>query len=335
MTVSGGKLQRSTRASNIALWVVAVSLVAVVAMPWWGDRAALRLATEILYYLALAQMWNLLAGYGGLVSIGQQAFVGFGGYTLFVCVVYAGLSPLAAIPLGGVVAALVALPSAFLLFRLRGAYFAVGSWVLAEVFLLSFAQIEALGGGSGMSLPLRAVRSIARSATERDSIVLWIAVALCVLSLVVVVLLLRSRIGLALMANRDDPIAAEGAGVNVVRVKLVVFLVAAAITGLIGALIFLTKLRISPAAGFDLIDWTANVIFIVVIGGVGRVEGPFVGVAVFFVLRFLLADLGTWYLIVLGLAAILVMVKSPGGIWGLIVARWDIQLAPVQRRLSS
>ena len=313
---------------------LALLVLAIVAMPWWGDRGTMRLATEIAYYLVLAQMWNLLAGYGGMVSIGQQAFVGFGGYALFVAVAFLGLSPLVAIPLGGVVAAVVAFPSAILLFRLQGAYFAVGSWVLAEVYLLSFAQVEALGGGSGMSLPIAAVRSIASSAAGRDSIVLWIAVGLCLASFFFVYLLLRSKIGLALMANRDDPVAAEGAGVNVVRVKLTVYLIAATMTGLIGALIFLTKLRISPTAGFDLIDWTANVIFIVVIGGVGRIEGPFIGVLVFFILRTFLADLGTWYLIILGAISVLVMIKAPGGIWGYIANRWDLELFPVHRRLT-
>jgi branched-chain amino acid transport system permease protein len=102
---------------------------------------------------------------------------------------------------------------------------------------------------------------------------------------------------------------------------------------MIGALIFLQKLRISPNSAFSLNDWTAFVIFITVIGGIGRIEGPIVGTIVFFALRQTMADLGTLYLLMLGLVAIVVMLAAPKGIWGLVVERLGWQVFPLERRV--
>ena len=101
----------------------------------------------------------------------------------------------------------------------------------------------------------------------------------------------------------------------------------------VGALIFLQKLRISPDAAFSVNDWTAFVIFIVVIGGIGTIEGPIIGTLIFFALRETLADLGTIYLLVLGLVAIVVMLKAPKGVWGLIRSRFDLELFPLGYRV--
>ena len=331
--VTAFRVERATRASRIATAVGGVLLAVLVALPWFADRATLRLAVEMLAYLTLAQMWNLLAGYAGLVSVGQQAFVGFGGYALFALVILGGLHPLLALPLAGVLTGLVAIPTALIVFRLRGPYFAIGTWVVAEVYRLGFAQISALGGGSGQSLPAALVRTIAPDATTRDGIIYGCALALGVASLAVVYLLLRSRYGLGLTAIRDNERAAESLGVDNRGIRLVVYLVVAAITGLAGALLFLQKLRISPDAAFSVNDWTAFVIFMTVIGGIGRIEGPILGVIVFFVLRGFLADLGAWYLMLLGAVAVVVMLFFPRGLWGFLADRADLSLFPVQRRL--
>ena len=140
-----------------------------VAAPWWAGRANLRLFGEMFSFIALASLWSLLAGYGGLASVGQQAYVGFGGYALFGLAMFFGVPPLLAIMLAGILGALIAAPIAPLLFRLQGAYFAIGIWVLAEVFRLSFAQWGALGGGSGISLPAGLVTGIAASRDLRET----------------------------------------------------------------------------------------------------------------------------------------------------------------------
>jgi branched-chain amino acid transport system permease protein len=309
----------------------AAALVALAVAPLWGGRDDLQLLSEVYTYVALASLWNLLAGYAGLVSVGQQAYVGLGAYILFAFAILAGLSPLWAIPLAGIIAAIVAMPVAGLVFRLRGHYFAIGTWIIAEVFRLLASQVSVLGGGSGISLPASLVIAIASSRQWRDFIEYWIALALVVAVLALIVLLLRSRYGLALKAIRDSELAAACNGIDVLRTKVLVYIITAAATAMVGAFIFLQRLRISPDAAFSVNDWTAFVIFITVIGGIGRIEGPIVGTIVFFALRQTLADLGTIYLLTLGVVAILIMLMAPKGIWGLIVESFGWQVFPLER----
>jgi branched-chain amino acid transport system permease protein len=327
------RIERSTASSRAALAAAALVLAALLTLPAWGDSADLRLAVEIFYYLALAQAWNLLAGYTGLVSVGQQAYVGLGGYAFFTASVLVGLPPLAALALSGVAAAALALPTAFIVFRLRGAYFAIGTWVVAEVFRLLLALVTPLGGGTGMSLPVAVVHAVAESRAVREAITYYIGLGLGVGTISLVFFWLRSRQGLALTAIRDSETAAASVGVDNRRTKLAVYLIAAGITGLVGALVFLEKLRISPDAAFSVGDWTASVIFIVVIGGIGSIEGPIVGTIVFFALRALLVDYGAWYMITLGALAVIVMLAAPQGLWGAFARPLGLQFFPVQRRV--
>jgi len=323
------------RGNRIGAGLGAILFVALAAPPWWGGRGDLQLLSEIYAYVALASLWNLLAGYAGLVSVGQQAYVGLGAYTLFALAILFGISPLWAIPLAGLIAAALAIPVALLVFRLHGHYFAIGTWIVAEVFRLTASQISALGGGSGTSLPAAVVIAIAPTRALRDFTMYWIAFALAAAVLALIVLLLRSRYGLALKAIRDAELAASCSGVDVYRTKFLVYVVTALATAMLGALIFLQKLRISPDAAFSVNDWTAFVIFITVIGGIGRIEGPIVGTLVFFALRQTLADLGTIYLMMLGFVAIVIMLAAPKGIWGMIVERFGWQLFPLERTVLS
>jgi len=290
------RVLRSTRASKIAAVLGLTLLIALIAAPWWAGRADMRLLGELFLYLSLASLWNLMAGYAGLVSVGQQAYV--------------------------------AIPVASLIFKLRGAYFAIGTWAIAEVFRLSFAQVSALGGGSGTSLPVNIVKSLASSRQGRESLSYWLALGSAVLILISVYLLLRSNRGLALTAIRDNELAASSLGINIPRTQLLVYVVTCALTAMVGAIIFLQKLRISPDAAFSVNDWTAFVIFIVVIGGIGTIEGPIIGTLIFFALRETLADFGTIYLLALGAIAIVIMLKAPNGVWGFIRQRFKIQLFP-------
>lgn len=329
MSASAFEVRRATAVSR-ASFGVAVALVALATtMPWWADPATTSLVVEFLYYLAIAQMWNLLAGYGGMVSIGQQAFVGLGAYALVAVALKTGLNPFLSIPIGAAVAALVAWPVSRLLFRLPGAYFSVGAWVVAEVLRLSFANYTPLGGGTGTSI----TASLAEmDEWWREAAIFWTALALAVASVLGVYLLLRSRLGLALTAIRDSEVASESVGVRAPRVKLAVWLAAAAGAGAAGALIYLTKLRVSPDAAFS-VEWSALAIFIVVIGGIGTIEGPIIGAIVYFLLRWLLADHGTAYLVVMGLAAMGIMLFARRGIWGFVSDRTGLELFPLRRRL--
>lgn len=329
------RIIRISRSAQVATVIAALGLIVLAAAPWWAGRADLRLLGEIYLYLSLAMLWNLMAGYAGLVSVGQQAYVGFGGYMLFALTMFAGLHPVVAVLAGGVLAAVLSVPIAALIFRLKGAYFAIGTWVMAEVFRLSFAQASSLGGGSGSSLPVDVVKSLASSRSGREALSYWLALGAAVVVIACVYLFLRSNRGLALTAIRDSEIAAAGLGINIWRTKLEVYVVTSAFTAIIGGLIFLQKLRISPDAAFSVNDWTAFVIFIVVIGGIGTLEGPIIGTILFFLLRETLADLGTIYLIVLGLVAIGIMLKAPKGVWGLIRGKFNLELFPLSYRVQT
>ena len=306
--------------------IVLVALAAT--LPLWGESSWMREVVEISCYLIFALMWNLLAGYGGMVSIGQQAFFGLGGYAMLALGNLAGVNAFLAIPLGALAAALVAWPLSFLAFRLQGGYFAIGTWVIAEVVRLTIANIPAVGGGSGTTLT--ALRGIPKA--TRETLTYSVALACVVVAVVGVYLFLRSRQGLALMAIRDNERAAESQGIPVRRMKLAVYLVAALGTGLAGALYFVGNLRISPDAAFG-VNWTAFAIFMVVIGGIGRIEGPLVGALIFWALNRFFSDYGSWYLMGLGLLAIVITLYFKQGLWGYAQQRWGWTLFPTQRRL--
>ena len=334
-----------TRSSTIALAGGIALLLVLFAAPAFAGRGLIQDLFFILTMLTLAQFWNLLAGYGGLVSVGQQAFVGIGAYALYGTVILGSVDPIPAILLAGAAALVLAVPVAFFAFRLQGAYFAIGTWVIAEVARLSAAQWRAVGGGTGTSLPRDALRDMmlvewienlfgVRASAARDILAYWLALVLAAATVAGIYWLLRTKRGLALAAVRDNAEAAKSVGVDAGRMKWTVFLASAFGTGLAGGLIYLQKARISPDAAFSVTDWTAYVIFIVVIGGIGTIEGPFLGILVFFVLQSLLADFGTWYLMILGLIGIAVMLFAPRGLWGLVSEKTGLQLFPVRRRLA-
>ena len=328
------KVVRGTRASRAALGIGIALIAIAAALPLWApaEHASswMREFVEIACYFIFAMMWNLLAGYGGMVSIGQQAFFGFGGYVMLALGNFYGVNAFVAVPLGALAAALIAVPVSFIAFRLAGGYFAIGTWVIADVFRLSVANISVVGGGSGTSLT--ALRGIEKATRERATF--WMALACVVAAVTLVYLFLRSKRGLALLAIRDNEVAAESQGIDVRGMKLAVYVVAAFGAGLAGALYFVGNLRISPDAAFS-VNWTAFAIFMVVIGGIGRIEGPVVGALIFWALNKFFSDYGTWYLLGLGLLAIIVTIFFKQGLWGWAQQRWGWSLFPTQRRLQS
>jgi branched-chain amino acid transport system permease protein len=323
---------RNSAGSRAALVFSAVLFVAAATLPWWApaDSASswMREFVEIACYFIFAMMWNLLAGYGGMVSIGQQAFFGIGGYVMLMLGNFAGVNAFVAVPLGALAACLMAVPMSFVAFRLQGGYFAIGTWVLAEVVRLSFANMSFVGGGSGTSLT--ALRGIEKA--TRENATYWMALACVTASIALVYLFLRSKRGLALLAIRDNEVAAESQGIDVRGMKLAVYVVAAFGAGLAGALYFVGNLRISPDAAFS-VNWSAFAIFMVVIGGIGRIEGPIVGALVFWALNKFFSDYGTWYLLGLGLLAIVVTIYFKQGLWGWVQQRYGLSLFPTQRKL--
>ncbi|WP_203531371.1 branched-chain amino acid ABC transporter permease [Pseudoroseicyclus tamaricis] len=333
-----------TRTFRIAMVVFALLIIGLIAAPAFVGRSQIRDMMQIMLLIGLAQCWNLLAGYGGLISVGQQAFVGLGAYFMFYCIIYVGMDPLVAVLAATVGGAIISVPIGLLTFRMQGAYFAVMTWVVAEVFRILASIYPGLGGGTGTGLPRSATSEMfgieatatlfdMRSSTSREVVIYW---AMLLAMLVVVIgayYMLRSSRGLALMAIKDDEVAAESVGVDITRSKFIVYVFAGAGAALFGALYHLQKGTIDPNSAFSVIDWTAYVIFIVVIGGLGTIMGPIVGAIVFVLLETFLADFGPWYLMFLGALAIVMMLFAPQGLWGIFTERTGIELFPTRRRL--
>jgi branched-chain amino acid transport system permease protein len=321
------RVTRTTAASRVAL-VAAVPVVVVLAvLPYLVVPNVTRLLVDLFTLVLLATMWNLLAGYGGMISVGQQGFIGIGAYSVLVADLV-GVSPFFGLALAVVAAGLLALPTTALVFRLNGGYFAIGTWVVAEVYRLVTVEFTAVGGGSGASVTgLSGMAPVLRGA-----VTYWCALGAAVLAIGGVYLLMRSRLGLGLTAIRDEPTAASTLGVRVRRAKRIVFVVAAAGCGLGGALIAVDSLRVQPDSIYS-VQYSAFMIFMVVIGGLGTIEGPVIGAVVFFALQQLLQPYGAWYLVVLGVVAILAALVARRGLWGLLTGNRDVRLLPTGYRV--
>jgi len=317
---------RVTRGRRNVAWTGLVALIVVIVLerfPYIFYSGTTSVMVQAFIVLTLASMWNLLAGYAGLVSVGQQAFVGLGSYFVLILAIN-GLSPFVALPIAAIGCGVAALPMWWLVSRLRSGYFAIATWVLAATIMLIIERFSSIGGGTGMSLPGFAGYNPVLLTADTY----WAGLAVTVTALVTVFLLLRSRLGLALTAIRDDEVAARSSGARVGLARLLVFVVAGAGCGAAGALLAISQLQVQPAAVFN-VQWTAEMAFATIIGGLGTIEGPIIGTAVFIVLQQTLASYNAWYLIILGLVAITVALFARRGLWGLVDEHLHVRLFPV------
>jgi branched-chain amino acid transport system permease protein len=298
---------RVTRSRRNVTWTGAGALIVVVVLalfPYIVYSGTTTIMVQAFIVLTLASMWNLLAGYAGLVSVGQQAFVGLGAYFVLILAIH-GASPFAALPVAAVGCGVAALPMWWLVSRLRSGYFAIATWVLAATIMLIIERFSSIGGGTGMPLPGVAGLSPA----VLTAYTYWAGLAVAVLALAASYLPRSSgaRVGLA---------------------RLLVFVVAGAGCGAAGAILAISQLQVQPSAVFS-VQWTAEMAFATIIGGLGTIEGPIIGTAVYMVLQQTLAAYNAWYLIILGLVAIVVALFARRGLWGLIDDRINLRLFPV------
>jgi ABC-type branched-subunit amino acid transport system permease subunit len=315
------KVARSQR--NVA-WtgIVALAIIVVLALfPYFVYSGTTTILVQAFIVLTLASMWNLLAGYAGLVSVGQQAFVGLGAYFVLILAIH-GISPFAALPVAAIGSGVAALPLWWLVSRLRSGYFAIATWVLAATLMLIIEKFSSIGGGTGMPLP-----SLGLDPVLLTAYTYWAGLAVTVAALVGIYLMLRGRIGLTLTAIRDDETAARSSGVRVGLARMAVFIVAGAGCGAAGGVLAISQLQVQPSAVFS-IQWTAEMAFATIIGGIGTIEGPIIGTAVFMVLQQTLQNFNAWYLIILGLVAIVVAIFARRGLWGLVDEQLHLRLFP-------
>jgi branched-chain amino acid transport system permease protein len=314
---------RSDRASRIGSGALIAVAVALFAVPQIFGANVVQQLTSLLILVILAAMWNALAGYAGLVSVGQQTFIGFGAYgTIFLT--QHGITPYLAVVLAALVCAALAAVLSPLVLRLRGGQFAVGTWVVAEAIALIVMLDHTLGGGTGISLHGLNVYA----PQVRRAYTYWLTLGFAVVLLGLLFVLLRRRTGAALQAIRDNEEAAASLGVRTGSLKFGIYVLAGFGGGAAGALILANTLFIQPQSIFG-VQWSAYMIFMVLVGGLGTFEGPIIGALLFFVIQNEFADAGAWYLIGLGAVAIAFALFLPKGVWSLLTDRFQIRLLPV------
>jgi branched-chain amino acid transport system permease protein len=307
-TAGTARVTRATTLSRVFA-VVALGLVVLLAtLPSWAGRGTVNRWVDLLVFISLAQMWNLLAGFAGVVSVGQQAFVGLGAYGMVILVNNNGVSIYWSIIIAAIGAAVISIPMGLVAFRLRGSYFAIGTWVLAEVVRLSMKNNNQVGGGSGVSLTVKGYK-----VATRTTHIYWFALAAGVGAVLLTYLLLRSRLGLQLQAIRDNESGARGLGANVYRTRFLLWVVVAFWTGLTGAIFYTKQGRIQPDQSFSVVAWTAPIIFMAVIGGLGTIEGPIIGAFAYWFFADRFSNNPAWYFMVLGVVIALFLKR---GVWG-------------------
>jgi len=313
-----GKLLYKSRFYVLGLLVLGLATV-----PVWGTDYLVLFFLLFCLYLAMSQMWNLLIGYSGLLSLGQQAFIGLAGYTVAVMCNYYGVYIWLSVFLGGLFSAILALFMSLFIFRMKWVYFGIGTWIFAEALLLWFSNWEYVKYGMGLFIKPTPPPSM----TE----IYYGSFFMGVGSVVLVYGILRSKLGLGLMAMRDDEEVSETMGVEVFRSKLYCFLIAAFMTGLSAGVLYVFQIFIQPYKAFA-IDWTVKLVFIVIIGGIGTIEGPIVGAFIYVLLSQWLAEYVSVSMLILGAIAIAVILLAPKGIMGTLQEKLGFEILSPRRK---
>ncbi|HEU0276927.1 MAG TPA: branched-chain amino acid ABC transporter permease [Rhodanobacteraceae bacterium] len=324
---STARVERWTRVSMTAVALVATLFALLAFGPALFSANVMNALTRLFVYVILAVMWNALAGYGGLISVGQQGFFGLGAYAA-IRLADTGLNPFAAMFLGAALLGLLAYPISMFILRLKEGPFAIGTWVLSELAMLLVTLDPIVHGDTGTSL----LQLTSMAAPVRRAITYWSALGAMVALLAVLFVLLRHRVGVSIQAIRDDEGAAGAVGVRVMATKRLLFVIAAVASAAAGGLWLATTITFQPPSFFS-VNWSAFMIFMVLVGGIGTFEGAIIGAVIFFLLENFLGGAGVWYLVTIGAVSLAFALVLPRGIWGLIARRFGFNLLPVGYRV--
>jgi branched-chain amino acid transport system permease protein len=301
--------QKLLRWTLVVAPIVILVLLPLISAP----RSWLLYAFLFFIYLAMANMWNLLAGYSGLVSLCQPAFLGLAGYAMTIGT-WIDIPWWIGLIGGAVIAGLFALVISAAVFRLSGVYFAIGTLVVPEALRMIFYLWRPVGGemhGAGAGYMIKGIGDVSAN------LIYWLALLIGIGSIFLMKGILRSKLGLGLAAIRDSERAAASSGVNVFQLKLYTFIISAVVTGLAGAVYYLYQGYIEPTATFN-VRWTMTLLLATVIGGIRTEEGPVIGTMVVVALYFLLAKYAGYSFLIQGAILICIMLLSPQGIAGLL-----------------
>lgn len=320
-----GAREPTKTSRTIKYSVLAVILLLLASHPFWGSDYTINVFILMFLYLSLAQMWNLLGGYSGLVSLGQQAFIGIGGYAVAMLTQVYKMPIILGVGTAFVVTIIFALVISLPIFKMKGVYFTIGTWIIAEALGIFFINWLFVNSGIGYNITVAYRLSM--------TTFYYFCMAIGIGSIIIVYIILRSKLGLALMAMRDNESAAEVRGVKLYRTKLVCFIIAACWTAITGCALYLNLAYIKPASAFS-IEWTVSMVFIVIIGGIGTIEGPIIGSIIYIILRQYLYNFPGFNNIILGAIAIIIIIAAPKGIMGFLHDRLGWDLFSVRRRIG-
>jgi branched-chain amino acid transport system permease protein len=305
-----------------------VAMLALATLPWLGSALVVDKLTYLFILVMFAVMWNLLAGYAGLVSVGQQAFIGLGGYAL-IRLVDAGLPPFPTIFVAALLAGVVAWAMSWFVLRMKAGEFAIATWVIAETIRSVVMFDPIVQGETGTSL-------LALNAYDPDlrRMVLYL---LSLGSMVVMVwgtwVLLQRRIGAESQAIRDDEDAAASVGISTFQVKQRIYIIASVGCAVAGGLWLASAITFQPRTSFG-VQWSVFMLFMVLVGGIGTFIGPIIGALLFFALQEIFGDFGAWYLAGVGIVAILFALYLPRGIVGLWLDKGRDEPLTMRKRLG-
>jgi branched-chain amino acid transport system permease protein len=326
------KLRRLARASSrdLVVLLVVVSIFAVV--PFGVSRFTLSVATAALIFALAGIGWNVLSGFAGQFSFGHAAYFGLGAYTVAVMLTRYSISPWLGLIIGGVIAAAFGLLTGWISFRygLKGAYFALATFALAEMLRLTFNNFDYVGAGLGITIPLAGGDDWGRIQFEdTPALQYWVLLGIVALAIVAVIAITKSRLGSTMLAVREDEDAAASLGINPLRAKLVAIAISGFITALAGGYYTQFLLFVDPDLAFG--PFVSVLILLrPIIGGVGTIWGPVLGAAILSVLgevtRSLVRDPPAFLDVIegvngldqvlFGLILVLVIIRAPDGVLG-------------------
>ncbi|REG81932.1 branched-chain amino acid ABC transporter permease [Marinomonas pollencensis] len=316
-------IQRWTPSSRYAIVFAGLVLVLLALAPLFASNGLLDRLTALFIYVILAAMWNALAGYGGLISVGQQAFFGLGAY-FTIRIADLGLDPFISVALAALIVGVISYPISLVMLRLKGGEFAIGMWVVASILHLMVNLDGLIQGETGISL----VSLNHYDSAQRLTIIYLLTLGSMAGLLALLFFVLRSKTGSAIQAIRDNEEAATSVGVKPEKTKQLLFVIAAFGIGVAGALWLTSATTFLPKTYFS-VQWSAYMIFMVLVGGIGKFEGAILGAIIFFLVETWFSSTGVWYLVSLGAIAIAFSLFLPKGIWGELERRFNWHFLPV------
>lgn len=322
------KIVRWNAVSIMAVSAVLIGQILLALAPLLLSANIVDKLTTLFIYGILALMWNALAGYAGLLSIGHQAFFGLGAYAT-VRLADVGMNAYPAMLLAAFLVAVVSVPVSFFMLRLKEGEFAIGMWVMASLAHLLVNLDTLVQGETGTSL----IALQQYDVDTRRAYTYWAALGMMAFLGWLVFWMLRGKVGIAAQAIRDNEEAASSIGIDVKSTKRLIFILSAFGVAAAGALFLATSITFQPQTYFG-VHWTAYMIFMVLVGGIGTYEGPILGAILFFTVETLFGAQGVTYLIGLGLIAVLFALFLPRGIWGAVENKFGIRLLPVGYRMA-